>query len=183
MRIIGGQWGGRILPARVPAETRPTQDAVREAIFNMLTARYDIEGMHVLDLYAGTGAFGIEALSRGAEFCAFVDKSPRAARAIADNCQLLQVEQERFRIACCDAIAFVEAAEGAFELVFADPPYRAEREVSAIVSVFAGAQCIAESAVLIVEHAPNVLLPVPPTVTIVAQRRWGDTACSILQRQ
>ena len=89
MRIIAGRFGGRKLPAAVPPGARPTSDRVREALFSMLEARQAVAGAHVLDLYAGTGALGLEALSRGAASLTAVDKEPRALAAIRRNAAAL----------------------------------------------------------------------------------------------
>jgi len=183
MRVIGGEWGGRILPARVPPETRPTQDAVREAIFNMLTSRLELEGIRVLDLFAGTGALGIEALSRGASSCTFVERSRRARAAIEENCQALGVERERYRIVARDAIDFLKGSETTVDLVFADPPYTAVEQVVQLCREIERSRCVPSGAIIVLEHAAYVEPPIGEHLHIVIQRRWGQTACTIFERR
>jgi 16S rRNA (guanine(966)-N(2))-methyltransferase RsmD len=122
MRIVSGRLGGRRLI--VPSGTaRPTTDRVREALFSSLQSRIDFSGRTVLDLFAGSGALGLEALSRGAEQISFVDQSTRAVSAIRRNVEILSAED------CCqiyrdDAVRFLKRLRGdSFDLVFADPPY------------------------------------------------------------
>ncbi len=122
MRIIGGSLRGRRIRAPRGRHTRPTTDRVREAIFNILG---DVPcGVHVLDLYAGSGALGFEALSRGADCVTFVERAPDACRTIAGNAAGLGV-QERIRIEQGDVHTFLGESAGSsrFSLVFADPPY------------------------------------------------------------
>ncbi len=118
MRIVGGRFGGRRLAASPGRSTRPTTDRVREALFSILGP---LDGVSVLDLYAGTGALGLEALSRGAGAVTFVDREPRAARGITANLAALGVHGSVRRR---DVLAFLrEADAGPFALVFCDPPY------------------------------------------------------------
>jgi 16S rRNA (guanine966-N2)-methyltransferase len=119
MRVVAGRFKGRTLHAPKGRATRPTSDKVREALFSILG---DVEGAHVLDLFAGTGALGIEALSRGAARATFVDDDERATAAIGRNIEAVgagTVATVRRR----DALAFLEAGAGPFDLVLIDPPY------------------------------------------------------------
>src|SRR3954464_14635813 len=126
MRVIAGSYGGRTLKAPAGDATRPTSDRVREALFSILGER--THGARVLDLFAGSGALGIEALSRGARSVTFVDDAPTAIKAIAGNLQALSADAEVRR---SEALRFLRAASGRgaqYDLVFLDPPYRqAER--------------------------------------------------------
>jgi 16S rRNA (guanine966-N2)-methyltransferase len=115
MRVVAGRLKGRTLQAPKGLSTRPTSDKVRGAIFNVLQ---DVEGEHVLDLFAGTGALGIEALSRGAAEVVFVDDDPRAIAAIERNAETLEV-----RVHKRDALSFLRSDNGRYGLVFLDPPY------------------------------------------------------------
>ncbi|HYE95419.1 MAG TPA: 16S rRNA (guanine(966)-N(2))-methyltransferase RsmD [Rubricoccaceae bacterium] len=122
MRIIGGRFKRAALRAPKGLDTRPTSDRVREALFNRLEARLDLEGTRVLDLFAGTGALGLEAISRGAASAVFVEKSEGALRVLRQNAATLGVEG-----ACtfvrADAVAWLRRAGGLYDLAFADPPY------------------------------------------------------------
>ena len=121
MRVITGTARGRRLKELEGYETRPTTDRVKEGIFNII--QFDIEGRKVLDLYAGTGQLGIEALSRGAAGAVFVDQRRDAASLIRDNLKLTGLE-DRARVVC-DAAAFLSSAGEKFGLIFIDPPYAA----------------------------------------------------------
>src|SRR3954467_15650634 len=121
MRIISGQWRGRRLVAPAGNATRPTSDRVREALFSILGA---LDGERVLDLFAGSGALGLEALSRGAASATFVERAPAALRVLRDNVADLGASAE---VVAADARAHLRAAraQGAqYDLVFLDPPYR-----------------------------------------------------------
>lgn len=121
MRIIGGEWRGRKLVAPEGMATRPTADRVRETLFNMLASRIgSFEGLRVADLYAGSGALGLESLSRGAAFAWFVEQDPRAITAIRANIAALGA-QDRAQLLARSASAL--PASEAFDLIVADPPY------------------------------------------------------------
>ena len=123
MRVIGGKYGGRRLKIPKAVSIKPTQDRVREAVFNIL--RDKVESSSVLDLFAGSGAFGIEALSRGAEEVLFIEKDGRCISTIKDNLESLAISKGT-KIWSMDALAALERLEKAgpkFNLVFCDPPY------------------------------------------------------------
>jgi 16S rRNA (guanine966-N2)-methyltransferase len=120
MRVIAGSARGVVLGA-VPPGTRPLADRAREGLFSSLGSL--VQGARWADLFAGTGAVGIEALSRGAEACTFVDRSPRAVRAIRENLARAGVE-DRGRVVRGDVLGTLRRERGRFDLVFLDPPYR-----------------------------------------------------------
>jgi 16S rRNA (guanine966-N2)-methyltransferase len=174
MRVIAGQWGGRRLVAPAGAATRPTSDRVREALFSVLGDR--VVDARVLDLFAGSGALGIEALSRGAAEATFVDSAPAAVKAVRANLEALGAQAEVRR---ADARAFLRGASGEgrhYDLVFLDPPYRlAERlgrELSeALPAVLArGGLVVSES-----DRRSPLDLDLTPT----DERRYGDTVIRI----
>ena len=122
MRIISGQARGRKLATLEGENTRPTLDRTREALFNILQTR--VRGAKVLDLFAGSGALGLEALSRGAQSAVFCDVSRQACAVIQKNIEALRA-QDRSRLLCCDAMdALARLAGESFDVVFLDPPYR-----------------------------------------------------------
>ena len=170
MRVVAGELKGRRLttPDR-GADVRPTADRVREAIFSILG---DVSGSRVLDLYAGTGALAIEALSRGAERATLVDRRPALARR---NVAGLGVES-RAEVVGADALRFLGRDSGAYDLIFCDPPYRlADRLEGQLESLIpprlaAGGRLIAESGA----HRP-LRLELP----VLAERSYGDTAIAI----
>lgn len=122
MRVITGSARGRKLKELEGYETRPTTDRVKEGIFNII--QFDIEGRRVLDLFAGTGQLGIEALSRGAAGAVFVDQRRDAAALVRENLKLTGFEQNS-RVVCGDAVTFLSSAGEKFDLIFVDPPYAA----------------------------------------------------------
>ncbi len=124
LRVVAGRFGGRRLERPRGAPTRPTADRVREALFSMLG---DVDGDRVLDLFAGSGALGIEALSRGAASAVFVERDARAAAAIKRNLESLGVEA---RVARQDVLGFLGREQGPFDLVFCDPPYDSASRLS-----------------------------------------------------
>lgn len=124
MRVIGGEWRGRAIRAPELASVRPTSDRVREAVFDLCEARGLVEGAEVLDLFAGSGALGIEALSRGAASCVFVEADRRAARVIEANLEKLGLARApRARVVVADALGYAAGAAHRFDLAFVDPPY------------------------------------------------------------
>lgn len=122
MRVITGEARGRKLREPVGMDIRPTTDMVKESLFNIL--QFSLEGARVLDLFAGTGQLGIEALSRGARECVFVDKSPEALKLVAENLKITGLA-DRARLVKGDSIAYLRSGEK-FDIVFIDPPYDTE---------------------------------------------------------
>jgi 16S rRNA (guanine966-N2)-methyltransferase len=174
VRIIAGTFGGRRLVTPPGASTRPTADRVREALFSVLGDR--IAGARVLDLFAGSGALGLEALSRGAAAATFVDRDPAAVRAVRANLDALGIAADVRR---ADARGFLRTASASacqYDVVFLDPPYKqAERlgeELSrALPAVLApGAVVIAES---------DRRAPLPLDLALLDERRYGDTLLRI----
>ena len=123
MRVIAGTAGGRKLEAPDGLDTRPTTDRVREAVFNVLFSRVDLEGCAVVDLFAGTGAYGIEALSRGAEHATFVERDRRAIELIRRNLDTLGFTDQA-AVVQADALTWVKGGRQPIpDVVFCDPPY------------------------------------------------------------
>lgn len=173
MRIVRGSHGGRVLRAPHGAATRPTSEKVREAIFNILP---DVEGMQVLDLFAGSGALGIEALSRGAAHATFVDQGRPALGAIRGNLRDLGLE-ERATVLAGDAVVLAarHVPASSWQLVFVDPPYRSDLAVRAVQSL----AHLAPDAVIVIEHDRR---NAPPenlgSLLRTDLRRYGDTLVS-----
>jgi 16S rRNA (guanine966-N2)-methyltransferase len=170
MRVIAGEWRGRPLKAPPGAATRPTSDRVREALFSILAAK--VPGARVLDLFAGSGALGIEALSRGAAEATFVDDAGAAIRAVEANLKTVCTAAEVRRT---DALRFLGAARdrGAqYDLVFLDPPYRqAERLAPALSEALPAV--LAPGAVAVAESDRRA--PLDLTLPLHDERRYGDT--------
>ena len=181
MRIIGGAWRGLRLAevgAGDPrAHLRPTSDRVREAIFNLLiNGGYGnpVAGARVLDLFAGTGALGFEALSRGAASLTLVDDGVAARGLIARNLALCRCEATHLRL---DATRLPRLDGPGFDLIFLDPPYGKGLGQAAMQSAF-GSGWLTPEAVLVWEE--GAALPPPPGFAQLDQRRYGDTVVTIL---
>ena len=171
IRIVAGQWRGRRLATPRGRDTRPTSDRVREALFSILGA---LDGERVLDLFAGSGALGLEALSRGAASATLVERAPAALRALRDNVADLGASAE---VVAADALVWLRVAreQGAqYDLVFLDPPYRTAaglgRELEVAPVLAAGARVVAES-----DRRSPLELGLPVT----DERRYGDTLIRI----
>ena len=170
MRIVAGEFRGRRLVAPRGVLTRPTADRVREALFSMLG---DVSGARVLDLYAGSGALGIEAISRGAGSAVFVERDPRAVAAIERNLESLGLEQEVLRQ---DAVRFLARAEGTFDLVFVDPPYDSASRLAGPLAERLPA-ITAEGARIVTESDKRNPLELP--FPLITERTYGDTRIAI----
>jgi 16S rRNA (guanine966-N2)-methyltransferase len=170
VRVVAGEFKGRRLRAPRGMRTRPTADRVREAVFSMLG---DVAGARVLDLYAGSGALGIEALSRGAASAVFVESDPRAVAAIRENLRSLGLDEPVRRQ---DALRFLARAEGRFDLVFCDPPYDSVPRVAGPLSERLPA-VLAEGARMVTESDKRTPLELP--FALLADRTYGDTRIAI----
>lgn len=180
MRIIAGQFRGAALASvgkgDVGAHLRPTTDRVRESLFNVLNNFDVIEGARVLDLFAGTGALGLEALSRGAAHVAFVDDGRVAQRLIGQNIAKLRV-RDQTEIIRRDARKLPGRTGVPFDLVFLDPPYRMGFGAKAIASALDGGWLSRKTFIVWEEATPME----PPTgFEVVDSRRYGDTHVTLM---
>ena len=181
MRVIGGDLKGRRLSVTRGRQIRPTSDRVREAIFDILGLAWTFP--RVLDLFAGTGALGIEALSRGAEEVVFVEQGKAALQVLKGNLAALGL-QARSRVLPVTAkkgIALLGERGELFDLIFMDPPYGTE----------AGGQTLAEierrgilaaAGLIVAEHAARDRILSPPGLELTQQRRYGDTKLSFFHK-
>ncbi len=182
MRIISGLYRGRVLKSPPDNKTRPTSDRLRETLFNVLTPRIDDE-TRFLDLCAGTGAIGIEAVSRGAAFVTFVDRSKRSCALIEENLDKLDVPESSTEIIGIDADNFTgrEHKQG-WDIAFYDPPYDAD--YSLVLHEFGyNKTLLNDGGILVVEHHTKKTLP----DEIGSLRRWrilkqGETSLSFYER-
>lgn len=155
MRVITGTARGRRLRELPGMETRPTTDKVKESIFNIV--QFDVEGRNVLDLFGGTGQLGIEALSRGAERCTFVDLRKEAAAVIKENVKTCGFE-DRGRVVQGDSIAFLTGCREKFDLAFLDPPY-ASGLLERALEVISKIDIMSENGIIVCESAAEQVLP------------------------
>ncbi len=180
MRITGGIWRGRQL--RVPPHgVRPAQDRVRLAVFSALGDR--IGGARVLDLFAGTGAYGLEALSRGAASAVWIESDRLVTRYLRENVAALcggraDFDREQALVCCCDCLRYLSGAEGrCFDVFFADPPYDPAQDWSQrIVAALSGCLCASPGAWLVLEQAAAVQAPSAPGWRFLKNRIYGATA-------
>ena len=177
MRIVGGQFRGRAIVAPQSEATRPTSDRVREAVFNILVHGIDgfqMDGARVLDLFAGTGALGVEALSRGAAFCMFVEVDAAARGVIRENVEAFGLTGVT-KIFRRDATGLGPAGKyGGFSLLFADPPYDNGLAPKALASAAEGGW-LAPGAVVVIEDRAGAENAWPAGFTHLDTRTWGDT--------
>jgi 16S rRNA (guanine966-N2)-methyltransferase len=171
MRVIAGEWGGRKLVAPEGVSTRPTTDKVRQAVFNSLGSMGVLDGATVVDLFAGSGALGIEALSRGAESCVFVERDRAALHALRQNLQTLGIGTDRARIATSDALAYAPGITGV-DIALIDPPYTFDHW-DELLSVLHAGLVIAES---------GDAVAAPDGWEQLRVRRHGRTVVTTLER-
>jgi 16S rRNA (guanine966-N2)-methyltransferase len=178
MRITGGVHRSRPLRAPRGDSTRPTSDRVREALFSILSSRRTLEGAKVLDLYSGTGALGLEALSRGASSATLVENSRAALGAMRANAEALELD-ERVRIVTVAVERSGEtlATDAPFDLVFADPPYALVRSgaVARAIGELIARHILSDDGLLVLEHGKNESSPTIQGLTLSGARRYGDT--------
>ena len=183
MRIVAGAFRGRPLVAPKGHSVRPTADRVRQAIFNVLAHAAwapDLAGARVLDLFAGSGALGIEALSRGSAFALFVERDTAAAGAIRANLEGLALEG-RGRIERRDATQIGPCPVAPFDVAFLDPPYGKDLAAPALAQLVAGGW-LAPGAVAVAERGERDPAPAVDGYETIAERVWGAARVGFLRR-
>jgi 16S rRNA (guanine966-N2)-methyltransferase len=170
-RIIAGTWGGRRLATPKGSDTRPTSDRVREALFSSLESELGrFAGLRVLDLYAGSGALGLEALSRGAAEADFVEANRSAAAVIKRNVAELGAPPSRARVHVSPVDRFLGAPAEGFDLIFIDPPYNVPTDE---VTMIVGA--LPPGGLIVVERSSRDPFIWPETRSGLRERRYGET--------
>lgn len=181
MRIVGGKAKGRRLLSAKGLKTRPTSDKVKESIFNIL--RLDFEGKDVLDLFAGTGNLGIEALSRGAMRAVFIENNRRAISILErnlNNCNFID-RSEIIESNVAQGIKILENKDLSFDLVFLDPPYAEQLLRDTLVKV-SRSEIVKDGALLIAEHSHSERIEQHvERLTLIDQRRYGKTLVSFFE--
>ncbi|MDD5496139.1 MAG: 16S rRNA (guanine(966)-N(2))-methyltransferase RsmD [Candidatus Omnitrophica bacterium] len=183
MRIIGGEYKSRLIAMPKGVDIRPTQDKVREAIFNILG---DVSGKRVLELYAGSGAFGIEAISRGARSATFVDNNFRCTETIRSNVKSLKIPDGSYEIIKANALsvcARLEKQEERFDLIFMDPPYHKGLAKKCLISID-NYDILSQYSLVIIEHFRKDTLTLDlKSLVYDNERRYGDTVISIYRKK
>lgn len=180
MRVISGEAGGRRLKAPPGGRARPTADRVKEALFGALGER--VVGARVLDLYAGSGGLGIEALSRGAEAGTFVERDPAAAVAIEENLARTGLSARAMVVRSSVDRFLAHPPEQPFDLVVIDAPYSGGVPLRVLASLPAGGFLAPEAVVVVEVSSATLPITPPPDLELVSQRRYGDSALVWLQR-
>ncbi len=187
MRIVGGMWRGRPLAAPEGRGTRPTTDRVRESIASMVLSAFDLDlsGARVLDAFAGSGAIGLEMLSRGALSCTFVERDRKAAGVVRANVKSLGATSAQAIVQVGDVLGL--SARGAvqggpFDLVLLDPPYALEAiVVTGLVCDLRAAGLLAPCAVILYEHAADAPDLALPGAEVVKAKKRGTTAVTLVR--
>ncbi|MCB1651536.1 MAG: 16S rRNA (guanine(966)-N(2))-methyltransferase RsmD [Alphaproteobacteria bacterium] len=175
MRIVGGAFGGRRLEAPSGRDIRPTSDKVRGSIFNALAARAAIDGAVVLDGFCGSGALGLEALSRGAARCVFIDSSRRSLDLAKRNAESLGVlDRCSFVLGDCAKPGVLTGLEGAFDLALFDPPY-GKGLANAVLNVLPEAGILLPQAVIVVEEDKIFEPDLRGSFSVQNRKTYGDT--------
>lgn len=183
-RIIAGTAGGRTIRTPRGQDTRPTTDRVREALFSRVEALMDLDGARVLDLFAGSGALGLEALSRGAETLLAVERHRPTARLVEQNAQLLGLAgQVQVHPGAVEPLLASGPDGPAFDLVLADPPYPwGEEELAQILQALARHGWLAPDALVVVERSSRSPRPTwPPGLEHLSSRTYGEAALHLAE--
>jgi 16S rRNA (guanine966-N2)-methyltransferase len=176
MRIITGTYKGRTLEAVDGMSVRPVTERVKGTIFNMLQNRLNLHGATVLDLFAGNGSLGFEALSRGAHHVDFVDVGDEPYHAIVKNAEKLGC-RDSCSIVLMDAIRFLDRVDKRFDLIFADPPYTYER-LSELPQLIFERKLLKRGGFLIIEHSQRTRFEATTMYSVMVQKEFGNTRVS-----
>jgi 16S rRNA (guanine(966)-N(2))-methyltransferase RsmD len=177
---VGGTSKGRRLKALKGLDIRPTSDKVKESIFNILGDK--IIDAIFLDLCAGTGGIGVEALSRGAKEAVFVENNHRVVKLIKENLLLCNLEKNS-EIVCCDTVKFLEDSDKRFDIIFFDPPYKSDLLEKAM-AVFDRKELLNNNGILIIEHNSKTALPEETNSLILLKKyKYGDTTLSLYKKR
>ena len=191
MRIISGIYKGRKINLKLPKGIRPTQDAMRETIFNILNNYVDFNNVIVADICAGTGMLGIEALSRGAKFSYFIDKSRISTEYIKSLINLLNIPNENFQLKNLDALQFLNHIYYSnnninnptlIDLFFIDPPYNTNI-VNEILSCINYMDVMNENAIIIAETSIHNSLLINNNFEIITERQFGASKVTFIKRE
>lgn len=194
MRIIAGTHKGRVIESPEDRSTRPTTDRVREAIFSSVYSKLgDLAGVHVLDAFAGSGAMGMEALSRGASSCLFIERDERAMRVLEGNLKKLGIDGASAHAARMDAFddpVPLRSARTPFDLVFLDPPYACEpASVSRLLEKWEADGLLGDGCLAVYEHSSSSdaealrVFDGADAFDVCGQKKYGKISVMYLQRR
>jgi 16S rRNA (guanine966-N2)-methyltransferase len=177
LRILGGRWKGRTLRSPPSHLTRPTQAIMRQAVFNI--CQHFIEGARFLDLFAGSGAMGLEALSRGAAEVVFIENTRQAVRCIYSNIDLLKVDScvQVLSMDAAKAISCLGTMNRSFDIIYIDPPYEQSKTVPSLLIEIKKHRLVSESTTIFIENAAHTApIDHAPYLSCISTRRFG-AAC------
>lgn len=181
MRIVGGLYSGRKIKSPRGMTTRPTPEVVREALFNILSRK--VVGCKFLDAYAGTGAVGIEALSRGACFAAFIERDINAYRILQTNISSLNL-MDKAMVLCADVIESIKEIErkvDSFDIIFLDPPYY-NNEIDSCLDILQRSSIVRNDSILVIQHARDIFFE-HKGFGKVKQKKYGKTVITFLMKE
>jgi 16S rRNA (guanine(966)-N(2))-methyltransferase RsmD len=181
IKICAGAYKGRKLKVYDGGEVRPTTDQLRQSIFNILLNRMylDLSDHQVLDLYAGTGGLGIEAISRGADFCHFVERDAKTASILVQNINSIDGLSAKTKVYPQDCLMFLQQAKAqSFDLLFCDPPYKAKNSIE-ILKKLSQSNALKEDGVVVFEHLSKDEFEVDGDWHLYLRRSYGDSSISI----
>jgi 16S rRNA (guanine(966)-N(2))-methyltransferase RsmD len=187
LRIISGKLGGRSLPGKLPPGIRPTLDVARESLFNILGNYIDFDNIKIADICAGSGAFGIEAISRGAAHCHFVDKSRKSLEYISSAISGLGLEKTEYELHLSDALSFLKKFASnlpgkKFDLIFTDPPYK-DNYLNEMFGIISADGLIAEDGIFVCEHEVKKGILAPMGWKLLRSKTFGGTVIDIYSRE
>lgn len=184
MRIISGKYKGRRFQGKIPNGVRPTLDMVRESIFNSVYNIIDISNAIVADICAGTGAMGIESISRGADICYFFDKNRKSCDYIKSSLDYFQIPDSQYQINCKDAVkALKEFRElnmnTKFDIIFIDPPYK-EHIINDLLDIISNDSLLNEDGLISIEYSSVSGIVLPENFEIINKKHFGETEITFL---
>lgn len=181
MRVISGLYKGRILKTVKDLSVRPATDRVKQTLFDMLANRIELQGATILDLFAGSGGLGIEALSRGAAHVTFVESNGEAVNYIEKNVRLLGCENQTSLIET-DALSFIARSKEQYDLIFADPPYSYE-ETPEMPALIFHAGMVKNEGYLLIEHTIELKFESNALYSVGPVKRFGRTIVTFFRHQ
>ena len=181
MRVISGKCRGTHLVAPEGMETRPTTDRIKETLFNMIA--FDIPECHFLDLFSGSGAIGIESLSRGAKYAVFVDQGNKALACIKENLEKTRLKESAEVLACTaqEAIHTLSLRKKSFDIIFMDPPYALEG-VDNILKSIVESDLLLDEGYIILERSTKTIVKLPQSFLLCKEKQYKTTTLSFIKK-
>ncbi len=180
MRIISGIYGGRRYKGKIPEGVRPTLDQARESIFNILMGLKDLDEMQIADICAGTGALGLEALSRGGESVTYVEKNRKVIDMIKRIMDEFDVPKEEYEIINSDALKFCKNTDKKYDIIFSDPPYKAGF-TNEMLQIIVDRKLLKADGVMVLEYSKIYGVEIPEGMALIKEKNFGETIVAFLE--